>query len=135
MRVVFDTNILVSFAIRPNTNFQRIFDYVAEHGVSLVSDETIGELLNVLSRNKFRRYIPLDQSLEYVARYAAISEHTSIVDQVVACRDPDDDKFLSLAVAGGANCIIAGDQHLVEMMEFRSIPIYRPAEFARLFVR
>jgi predicted nucleic acid-binding protein len=28
MRVVIDTNILVSFAIRPNPDFEKIFDYI-----------------------------------------------------------------------------------------------------------
>jgi len=48
MRVVIDTNVLVSFAIRPNPEFERIFDYVATHGVSLISDDTIAELFEVL---------------------------------------------------------------------------------------
>jgi hypothetical protein len=36
MRVVVDTNILVSFAIRPNRDFERLFDYLAAHGNTLV---------------------------------------------------------------------------------------------------
>ena len=62
MRVVIDTNILVSFAIRPNPDFEKIFDFVAAHGVSLVSDDTIAELFNVLSRDRFRKYIPLTRA-------------------------------------------------------------------------
>src|SRR5271157_5649574 len=41
MRVVVDTNILVSFAIRPNTNFEKIFDHIAAQGVTLVSEDTL----------------------------------------------------------------------------------------------
>jgi predicted nucleic acid-binding protein len=63
MRVVFDTNILVSFAIRPSPSFERIFDHVAAHGISLVSEETVAELFDVLSRDKFRRYIPLSAAI------------------------------------------------------------------------
>jgi putative PIN family toxin of toxin-antitoxin system len=58
MRVVVDTNILVSFAIRPNPDFEKIFDHIAAHGVSLVSDDTLAELFDVLSRDRFRKYIP-----------------------------------------------------------------------------
>jgi predicted nucleic acid-binding protein len=32
MRVVVDTNILVSFGIRPNENFERMFDFFGETG-------------------------------------------------------------------------------------------------------
>ena len=67
MRIVIDTNILVSFAIRPNPAFERLFDLIAVHHVMLVSEETAAELLDVLTREKFQKYLPLDQSLDYVA--------------------------------------------------------------------
>ena len=54
MRVVVDTNIPVSFAIRPNPDFEKIFDHIAAHGVSLVSDDTLAELFDVLNRDRFR---------------------------------------------------------------------------------
>ncbi len=54
MRVVVDTNILVSFAIRASQDFERRFDDLAGYGVTLVSEETIAEPFAVLSREKFR---------------------------------------------------------------------------------
>jgi predicted nucleic acid-binding protein len=54
MRIVIDTNILVSFAIRPTADFERFFDDIAANGVTLVSEDTIAELFAVLSRDKFR---------------------------------------------------------------------------------
>ena len=135
MRVVVDTNILVSFAIRPNPDFKKIFDHIAAHGVSLVSDDTLAELFDVLSRDRFRKYIPLDQSIDYVEWYAGLSEQIIVTEHVVACRDPKDDKFLSLAISGKADCIIAGDNDLLDMVKFNGIPVYRPADFVRLFVK
>ena len=92
-------------------------------------------MIEVLSREKFRKYIPLDQSIDYAEWYAALSERITVVEHIVACRDPRDDCFLSLAVAGKADCIVAGDRHLLEMVQFRAIPIYRPSDFLRLVVR
>jgi putative PIN family toxin of toxin-antitoxin system len=134
MRVVIDTNILVSFAIRPNPSFEKIFDHIAAHGVSLISEDTITELFDVLSRDKFRKYIPLDQSLDYIEWYSGISEQVIVTEHVVACVDPKDDKFLSLAVSAKADCIIAGDHHLLDMIRFNDIPIYRPTDFSRFFI-
>ena len=34
-----------------------------------------------------------------------------------------------------ADCIIAGDHHLFDMRKFNDIPVYRPAEFIRLFIK
>ncbi|WP_459868116.1 putative toxin-antitoxin system toxin component, PIN family [Endothiovibrio diazotrophicus] len=45
------------------------------------------------------------------------------------CRDPKDNKFLELAVAGGASALITGDQDLLALHPFRGIPILAPADF------
>jgi putative PIN family toxin of toxin-antitoxin system len=119
----------------PNLDFEKIFDHIATHDVLLVSEDTIAELFNVLCRDRFRKYIPLDQSIDYVEWYAGLSEQIIVTEHVAACRDPKDDKFLSLAVSGKADCIIAGDNDLLDMVKFNGVPVYRPAEFIRLFVK
>ena len=45
------------------------------------------------------------------------------------CRDPKDNKFLELAVAGNADCIVTGDKDLLVLNPFRSIPIITAGEF------
>ena len=135
MRVVIDTNILVSFAIRPSPNFEKFFDHLAAHGISLVSEDAIAELLDVLSRDKFRKYIPFEQCLDYVEWYAGVSEQVAITELIVARDYPKDDKFLSVAFSGKADCNVAGDRHLLDMRRFREIPLYRPAEFISRFIR
>jgi len=135
MRVVVDTNILISFAIRPNLQFETLFDHLSRHCVVLVSDLTIAELADVLARDKFRKYLPCEESAEYIEWYRGISEHVPVNRHVVACRDPRDGKFLSLAVSGMADCIVAGDRDLLDMVAFENIPVYRPAEFLKRFVR
>lgn len=135
MRVVVDTNILVSFAIRPNQTFEAIFDHISEHGTMLVSDATVQELLSVLTRDKFQKYIGLSDAFDFVDWYIALSERVGIAEDVIACRDPKDDKFLSLAVNGHADCILAGDRDLLDMGHFRGIPIHKPAAFIEIFIR
>jgi uncharacterized protein len=125
---------LISFAIRPSRSFEVLFDHVAAHGHSLIFEDTIAELLGVLSREKFRRYIPIMEVMDYTEWYMAISELVVITESVAACRDPKDDKFLSLAIAGRADCIVAGDSDLLDMSSHNGIPIYSPADFIRLFV-
>jgi putative PIN family toxin of toxin-antitoxin system len=133
MRVVVDTNILVSFAIRPNPDFEKLFDFLATHGTTLVSEETIAELFAVLRRDGFRAYIPPRSAIDYVEWYAGISELIVVTEEVTACRDPKDNKFLSLAVTGKADCIISGDSDLLDMVAYRNIRVYRAAEFLELF--
>jgi uncharacterized protein len=54
------------------------------------------------------------------------------VQQVQACRDPKDDKFLELAVNGNADLIVTGDQDLLVLRQFRNILISTPADYLNL---
>jgi predicted nucleic acid-binding protein len=47
-------------------------------------------------------------------------------------RDPKDDKFLQVAVAGKADVIVSGDEDLLVLHPFSGIPILRPAAFLRM---
>jgi putative PIN family toxin of toxin-antitoxin system len=132
-RVVVDTNILVSFAIRPSLDFERLFDYLLSHGIILISEETIAELSIVLGRDKFRKYISQNSATKYIKWYRGISEIVTVTQQVIACRDPKDDKFLSLAVTGKADYLIAGDKDLLDMINYGGIPIYRAADFLKSY--
>ncbi len=51
-----------------------------------------------------------------------------ITETVQACRDPDDDKILELAVNGGGDYIVTGDDDLPVLNPFRGIAIVSPAE-------
>jgi predicted nucleic acid-binding protein len=51
------------------------------------------------------------------------------IDAVAACRDPQDDKFLALALSGGAQAIVSSDDDLLSMGQFRGVRILTPREF------
>ena len=57
-----------------------------------------------------------------------------IVELVRACRDAKDDKFLELAVNGGAHCLVSGDQDLLVLHPFRGVSILTPAQFVELLL-
>ncbi len=48
---------------------------------------------------------------------------------IVVCRDPKDDKFLEIAIAGSADVIVSGDKDLLALHPFEGTPIVAPAEF------
>ena len=50
-------------------------------------------------------------------------------DEITACRDPKDNKFLSLAVSGHATDIITGDSDLLALNPFQGINILQPQNF------
>jgi uncharacterized protein len=64
-----------------------------------------------------------------------VAERVAITERITACRDPDDDKFLELAVSGRADVIVSGDGDLLALDTFRGIPIVTAAAFGTAHVR
>jgi putative PIN family toxin of toxin-antitoxin system len=60
----------------------------------------------------------------------AAAETVTIIERIMACRDPTDDKFLELAVNGHADLIVSGDTDLLALSPLRDIPIV-PADGLR----
>ena len=48
---------------------------------------------------------------------------------ITDCCDPKDNKFLELAVAANASCLITGDNDLLVLHPFRNIPILNATDF------
>ncbi len=48
--------------------------------------------------------------------------------------DPEDDKFVDCAIAGGADCIVTYDRHfdVLQEVEYPHVPVVTPEEFREL---
>lgn len=128
-RFVVDTNTLVSAALMQGSTPDTAVRRVLRVGQLLVSSDTLDEVTDVLSREKFDPYVSWERRQEFLE---ALAERAVVVEPTVpieACRDPDDNKFLELAVEGGAEAIISGDGDLLDLHPFESISILTPADF------
>lgn len=128
MRIVIDTGVFISAAIKAQTVPSIAVYRAAQRGVLLKSHATEAELIDVIGRPHLARLIAQaarDQLLELMA----MAELVPVTTHIAACRDPKDDKFLELAVEGRANLIVTGDADLLVLNPFRGIPIVLPATF------
>ena len=98
-------------------------------GVFLFSDATLAELAEVLARRKFDAYVDRNLRDRFLASILACSERVDVRESINVCRDPKDDRILEVAVTGGADYLITGDQDLLMLENFRGIPILTPAAF------
>lgn len=127
--MVLDTNLLVSAALLENSLPRRAVELALRKGEVLTSNETLAELGEVLTRKKFDRYVSEEKRLRFLATILQLTELVEITENIVACRDPKDDKFLALAVSGGAKYIVTGDADLLVLHPFRGVSVITPADF------
>lgn len=91
----------------------------------------MAELAEVLTRPKFARYIEAETVRAFIAEFIATGEEVVIDQEITACRDPRDNKFLELAVCGDADRILSGDKDLLMQHPFRGIAILTVAAFLK----
>ena len=126
-RVIFDTNVLISRLLLPQSVAGRAVRRLFELAQPIVSESTLEELAKTLSRDKFDRYVTLADRQEFFEKFARVAEWVEVTTIVRECRDPRDNQFLELAVDGGANLIVTGDAGLLELSPFRGVAILAPA--------
>ena len=129
MRIVFDTNVLISAAFFKGSKPDKAFERAWIEGDIITSSAVINELINVIHRPKFDKYLKLKDRLAFVARYIEGTQLITVNLNLNICRDPKDDKYLELALSGQADCIISGDEDLLVLHPFRGIPIMAASDF------
>ena len=129
LRCVFDANVLISALLTSASVPALGFAHALDHGVVLISQSLIGELSNVLSREKFRRYITSEEVERFLVALVQETEQVTITSSIKACRDSKDDRLLELAVDGKAVFLVTGDLDLLVLNPFRGVRIVNPANF------
>ncbi len=135
MRAVVDTNVLVRSVIRPQGTVGPVLLRL-RHGeyTLLYARSLLEELIDVLNRPRIRQKYGLSgQDIQTILGLILLrGEEVTPVECITACRDPKDDKFLEVAVAGRADAIVSGDQDLLVLHPYEGIPIIPPRLFLRM---
>lgn len=131
-KLVVDTNCWISRLLLPGASAAQAVDHALAWGIPLVSEETLAELSNVLSRPKFDRYVSPADRQQFLRLLGGVVRVITITQRIAACRDPDDDRFLDVALNGGAEIILTGDRDLLALHPFHGIRILNPADFLLL---
>lgn len=126
MRVVLDSNvILAAFATRGLC--EAVLALCLDRHELVLSDAILVEVAGHL-QGKFK--LPAARVREIVSFLRG--QATIVVPAIVpasACRDKEDRAILGTAVAGGANCLVTGDDDLHSLGQYAEIPILSPRAF------
>ena len=132
-RIVIDTNVVISALIFGSSSSMKAFTLAKLRVTILISNDVLSELINVLSRSKFDRYITSEIREDFLAGLMLEAEIVPITEKITACRDPKDNKFLELAISGYADYLLTGDQDLLVLHPFRNLQIITVSNFLNYF--
>lgn len=129
LRAVVDTNVLISALMNERSLSAKALIHVIENFVLLASVETWDEIEAKLHNPKFNKYWDEEARATFLTNIAMQTKFVDTTSIISDCRDKDDNKFLALAIDGGADLIVSGDNDLRVLSPYRNIQILSPAEF------
>ena len=128
MKVVFDTNILVSALTLPGGRGDQALGKIVEGHDSLVlSKHVLDELLGVLARKFARNKEELARVAVFLAELGELVEAPA--ESIHVLGDEPDNRILECALVGRAHAIVTGDRAMLELGEFEGIQILSLREF------
>jgi len=131
MRVVYDTNVLVSAALKPGSIPAVLVSLALVQRVHLcVSPPILAEYKEVLHRPKFGFEAPsIDALLADLTRTALLVHPTM---PLTVALDEADNRFLECVLEASAVFLVTGNLRHFPVATFEGIQILEPARFARM---
>jgi len=136
-RVVLDANILIAAAISPAGVPARIVTEWEDGAFDLiVSSKLLAQVDRILRSTKLQGRVPDSDVEDFLRR---LGEHAVVVDdppeiEPVVSADPEDDFLVAPARAAGADVIVTGDRHLLDLPGLRP-PALGPRAFLEILRR
>ncbi len=133
MIIVLDTNVLVSAHLSSKGAPAIIVNrWQAGEFEIATSPQLIVELEHTLNYPHVQKYIQTSQedTAAFINQFRAIANVVEPQETLdVIEDDPDDNRVVECALAGGAAYIVSGDKHLLNLQEYNQIIILEPRAF------
>jgi uncharacterized protein len=128
VRIVADTNVLVSALIFPGGPPEAVYRLGLEARVELVTSRPLlAELGRVLMEKFGWEAARAEEAIEQLVRLASIVDPREQLTVIEA--DPADNRVLEAAVEGAVEAIVSGNSHLLALGTWREIAIRSPSAF------
>lgn len=132
IKVVLDTNILLSSTLWNNSEAQKLLFKLIRKNVQIYSSvEILSEYQEVLKRDFDYSDKEISYIMEKIFTFTTLIKPKKRVD--VVKDDPDDNKIIECAIESSSKNIITYDKHLLNIGEYEGIKIIKPKEAMRMF--
>ncbi len=122
MRVVLDTNVLVSALIKSGKPRSFLKAMLRPDHALILSEPIIEEFSRVTANEKIKRYADDEAVAAYLRVLLSKAVFVRPRSRVRVVNNPDDN-VLGTAKEGDADFIVTGDKHMLELKKFKGIKI------------
>jgi putative PIN family toxin of toxin-antitoxin system len=132
MRILFDTNILISafISFKSGSMCYDIIDHAVESHELYYTDFIITEFKKVLREDFDYPETVINEFITFITRFFIKGETAETTEKI--CRDSKDDQVICDAVSNDIEVIITGDKDLLVLRKHKSIDIIRPQDYWKL---
>jgi hypothetical protein len=133
LRVVLDTNVIVSGLNFPTSNPAKILLLVASGEVTnFTSRHIVNETRRILVEKFFWTHGEIQAAEVWLKTF---SKSLNPKNRIAVIVDDPDNRILECAEEGRADFIISGDHHLTDLEDYQGIKIVVPATFLALIAK
>lgn len=134
MRVVLDTNILISALISPQGTTDRLYQAWKNKRFTLVSsEEQLDEFRRVTRYPKLKPYIEPALAGTMLNELRLLAVVLTTLPKLTVSHDPADNFLLAMAIAGKADVLTTGDKHdLLHLHAYKSVKILSARRLAEI---
>ena len=127
MRIVLDTNVLLSGIFWSGTPYKILEYWIHDKYQILTTQPILEEYSNTLIRvSKGKKDSLVNAWMLFIVENGIV---VNVRKKFNLSIDPDDDKFIDCAVSGGADFIVSGDAHLLDLKSVLNVKIIKPNIF------
>jgi putative PIN family toxin of toxin-antitoxin system len=136
MRIILDTNVLISALIQKGKPRELLFKIVRDGHELAVSKEMLEEFAGVSAQPKIRSHVGENEVQRFLRTLEPVLKLVRIRSKVPAnSRDPDDNVVLRTCYDGKVRYLVSGDSDLLTLGQFRRTKIVTVAEMLQVLER
>ena len=128
MRVVLDTNVLVSALIAKGKPAKFVEKVLEKRTELVMSKPILDEFVRVVARPKFVEYVDETEVKDFLQLVLGVSAIVDVRSKFNVTSDKSDNSILATAYDGKADYIVSGDRHLLQLKRFKGIKIITVAQ-------
>ena len=122
MRIVLDTNVLISALITDGRSRELVRSLLKSSHALLLSEPILDEFLRISSEDRLKRYVDDEELTLFLTALLSRASFVRIQSKFRVLNNADD-MILRTAIDGSAALIVSGDTHLLNLKQFRGTKI------------